>query len=332
MRRATTLAAAAGLFLATAGLDLPGCEDPDAGEIVAYGAVEATEVRVASLLGGAVLEVGAAEGDAVQAGQVLVRTDVRDLELQRAQIEAQLKAAQAQERMARRGARREDVQGAEQALAQAHLQVQAGERDLARTQALLAKGAVTPKQLDDAASMRDLALAREAQAQSVVEKLRRGARAEEIEAATAMREQAEAALAMLDKKITDAVVTSPLAGRVLSRLVEPGEVARPGGPLLVLADLRQVHVDVYLAEQDLGLVQLSQAVQVHVDALPGAPRPGHVASISDRAEFTPKNVQTAEQRARLVFKIRIQLANDDEKLKPGMPARVVFGPRPAATP
>jgi HlyD family secretion protein len=332
MRRSVAAALAAALIAGTGGFEVPGCADPDAGQVVGYGAVEVTEVRLSSVLGGPVLEVLAAEGDAVAQGQVLLRTDVRELVLQRAQLEAGLKAAQAQERLARRGARREDVQGAEHALAQAQLQVQAGERDLVRTQAQFDKGAVTPKQLDDARSMRDLAAARQAQAQSLLDKLRHGARSEEIDAATALREQAEAGLALLDKKIADAELRSPIDGRVLSRLVEPGEVTRPGSPLLVLAELKRAHVDVYLPEGDLDLVQLGGAAQVEVDARPGQPLSGTVAAISDRAEFTPKNVQTAEQRARLVFKVRVQVANDDEKLKPGMPARVVFGPRPASAP
>ncbi|MBN2359459.1 MAG: efflux RND transporter periplasmic adaptor subunit [Deltaproteobacteria bacterium] len=307
------------------------CGDADDGAAVGYGAVEATEVRVAPLIGGTILSICCQEGVAVQAGDVLVAIDTTDLELQLQQAEAAVRVAAARERLIRGAARSEDLQSAAQAVRAAQVQLETAKREQARIDKLYQSGAVTPKQVDDARAGVDLATAKLEQGQAMLDKLQHGARSEEIQGVRAAREQAEAAVELLRTNIGRGEVKAPIAGRVLYRLAEPGEVARPGLPMLVLVDLARPYVDVYLPEPRIGEISVGGHASVVADAFPDRVYPARVAHVSDQAEFTPKNVQTAEQRSRLVFKVRLDVDNADLSLKPGMPARATFDGDSAAT-
>ncbi len=120
------------------------------------------------------------------------------------------------------------------------------------------------------------------------------------------------------------LIRSPLNGVVLYRAVEPGEVASPGTPLMTIADLNKLKLTVYVPEDRYGLINLGQVYPVSVDSFPGQTFAGTVSYISDQAEFTPRNVQTTENRKTTVFAIRLDLPPSDGKLKPGMPADVQF--------
>jgi HlyD family secretion protein len=116
---------------------------------------------------------------------------------------------------------------------------------------------------------------------------------------------------------------APSGGVILERLVHTGELAVPGAPLFTLADLDQVTLTVYVPEADLGRVSLGQDVEVTVDAYDQV-FAGQVTHIASQAEFTPKNIQTQEERVHMVFAVKIRLDNPDQLLKPGMPADAVF--------
>ena len=117
---------------------------------------------------------------------------------------------------------------------------------------------------------------------------------------------------------------SPLTGTVTAQMIHPGEVARPGMPLLTLVDLRQVKLVIYIPAGQIGQVRLGRHAQVTVDAYPARKFAGAVTHIDDEAQFTPKNVQTQEERVKMVFGVEIALDNADGTLKPGMPADAVL--------
>ncbi|MDR7513081.1 MAG: efflux RND transporter periplasmic adaptor subunit, partial [Armatimonadota bacterium] len=121
-----------------------------------------------------------------------------------------------------------------------------------------------------------------------------------------------------------ATVRAPIDGVVVSRSVEVGDLVAVGAPIVTVADLRRVFLRIFVAEGDLGRVRLGQPVEVRVDAFPRRTFPGTVEEISSRAEFTPGNVQTREERAKLVFAVRIALDNPDGVMKPGLPADAVI--------
>ena len=171
-----------------------------------------------------------------------------------------------------------------------------------------------------------------AQAQSGLDSLQvKAAQAQVRQAETAVTQaqanqaQAQAALKLIELQLGRAAVESPVAGTVLARNIEAGEFAAAGSVALTIGKLEQVRLVVYVAEDVYGTIRLEQTVQVSVDSYPGRIFNGTVAKIADQAEFTPRNVSTAEGRKSTVFAVEILIQNPDGALKPGMPADVEFG-------
>jgi HlyD family secretion protein len=143
-------------------------------------------------------------------------------------------------------------------------------------------------------------------------------RAQEVEAARAQVVQAEANLRYLLAQRENLTIRAPLAGLVLARSVEEGEVVNAGTPIVTIADIRRVWIRLFIPEEQLARVKVGQPVRVFVDAFPGRPFQGRVTEVSSRAEFTPANIQTKEERVKLVFAVRVSLDNPEGLLKPGM--------------
>jgi HlyD family secretion protein len=161
-------------------------------------------------------------------------------------------------------------------------------------------------------------------AQAQLKVLEAGARAEQISVAEAQVTQTEAALAALELDRDKYGLTAPMSGWVVQRIAQPGEMAAPGVSLLTLANLTDLTLTVYVPEPDVGLVSIGQEIKVMVDTFPGETFSGQVSYISPEAEFTPKNVQTREERVNTVFAVKISLDNPDQKLRPGMPADAIL--------
>lgn len=138
--------------------------------------------------------------------------------------------------------------------------------------------------------------------------------------AEARVKEADARLALAKTRVEDATLKSPVAGVVLSEHVEAGEYVVPGTPVVTIGDLRNAWLRAYIHETDLGRVKVGQPVQVRSDTYPGKIYPGRVSSVASEAEFTPRTVQTAKERVRLVYRIKVDVPNDAMELKPGMPA------------
>jgi HlyD family secretion protein len=295
----------------------------DNGAIQASGHIEATDIRLAATVGGRLLEAPFEEGDVLSAGVVVARLETIDAEHRLAQARATAEAADAQLRLLLAGTRAEDLRRAEDQLAQAQAELDAARRDFDRLAGLAERGTATEKSRDDAATRQEVAERAVAAARSQVDKLVAGPRRQEIEAARAQRAAAEAAVAAAEQKIVDATVLSPIDGILTTRVAEPGEVLAPGATLAVLTDLARPWLTVWIDEPNLSRVALGQKAVVTVD---GSDRTfeGTVSFISPVAEFTPKNVQTPDERAKLVFRVKVQLENDQGIFKPGMPADALF--------
>ena len=176
-----------------------------------------------------------------------------------------------------------------------------------------------------------MAVAQQAQAQAQLDLLKSGARPEQLAAAQAQIEMAQAqagsaaaAVDVLKVQLAKLTLKAPITGVVLKRAIEPGEVASPGASLFTVGDLTNLEMEVYVPENRYGEIKLGQPVQISVDSFPGKTFTGKVTHIADQAEFTPRNVQTAEGRATTVFAIQVEVTNMNGELKPGMPADVVF--------
>jgi HlyD family secretion protein len=312
-------------------------EPPPVTEIRAAGHVEATEVRLAPDAGGRVLELPLDEGDRVEVGALVLRLDSRDGELALERARAERQAAEAQLALLEAGARPEDIRQAE-AQAQtgrdeasaARAELAAAEQDLERFESLLRANAGSRKQRDDAATRRDVARERVQAAESRVRaaeqataRLRAGARTQEIAAAAARVAAARAQVATVEKALADATLRAPVAGVITEKLVEVGEVIAPRTPVVVITDLDRAWADVFVPEPVVPRLRLQQAATVFTDA-GGAGLAGAISYISPRAEFTPRNVQTADERSKLVYRVRIAVDNREGILKPGMPIEAVL--------
>lgn len=289
---------------------MSGCSNDDSTTVRESGTLEATEVTVSAQVGGTVLKVFVEEGAKVHAGDTLVILDATDWMLQLRQAEAGLVMAEAQYKLALEGMRKEDV-------IQAEANFQNAAADLRRMEELFASNSVSQKQLDDART-------RFTVAQQAFEKAKRGSREEEIVLAKARRDQAAAQVALLKKRVQDCTVIAPIAGTITKRYVERGELVGMGMALLKIADLQEMSVTVYLPETEIPKIQLGNRAAIQIDAYPDRSFEGEVIYISPTAEFTPKNIQTRDERTKLVFGVKLRVLNPDGTLKAGIPADVSF--------
>lgn len=179
-------------------------------------------------------------------------------------------------------------------------------------------------QVDAARAQYEMAEAAVEVAQAQLDALRAGATKEQVAVAQAQVRQAEAALKTLQVQLEKATLRAPRSGLVMERLVHIGETAAPGTPLLKLADLDEVELTIYVPETDIGQVKVGQMVEVTVDSYPGRVFTGQVVFIASQAEFTPKNIQTKEERVNMVFAVKARIPNPDHALKPGMPADAII--------
>jgi HlyD family secretion protein len=292
--------------------------------IVASGHVEAIEVRVSTKVGGTVARFAPLEGDAMAAGGELARLDTIDLELARKVTMAERAQAQADLGLRLAGSRKEEVEEARSQVARADAEREASQKDLERMQELFEAGTGSAKARDDARARRDAAVAEAAAARQRLRRLQAGSRPQEIDAARARVQTSDARIAQLEQQIKDATILSPVAGILTAKLAEAGELLAPGAGLAVVTDLAGAWLNVYVAEPDLGRIRLGQEAEVRTDD--GQVRRGHITFVASQAEFTPRNVQTRDERVKLVYKVKVGLDNRDGLFKPGMPAEARIAP------
>jgi HlyD family secretion protein len=312
-------------------------EKPPANEVRASGHVEATDVRLAPEVGGRIILLPVKEGDRVEAGALILRLDDRDHSLAVQRAKAEQSHAEAQLRLLQAGSRQEDIsqaqaqaQATRDELGAARAELANAEADLQRFEDLLQANAGSRKQRDDAATRRDVARERlrsiESQiraADEAVARLKAGARPQEIDAARARVAAAAVQVAANQEAVDDTSLVSPITGVVTEKLVEAGEVIAARSPVVVITDLSAVWADVFVPEPTVPRIKLGQQATVFTDA-GGSGLTGTVTYISPKAEFTPRNVQTSEERSKLVYRIRVSVDNKDGVLKQGMPVEAVI--------
>jgi HlyD family secretion protein len=251
-------------------------------------------------IAGRIVAIHAKEGDRVDAGRVIVELAHDELDRQVDAIAETIRAAEA---MA--GAAREQE-------AAVRVQADTARRNADRAEKLAASGSISAQALDLATAQRD-ALA----AQLAGVRFQAGA-------AEAQHAQARAQSQVVAAQIANATLAAPIAGIVFTRNLEIGENAFPGSSVMTLVDDRDLWVKVYVSESMLGRVKIGMAAAVTVDSFPGRTFSGTVTYVSPQAEFTPKNVQTKEERVRLVYAVKVKVDSADGALKIGMPADVAL--------
>ncbi len=296
------------------------CSGNDKNTISESGTIEATEVVISSQVAGKILKILKEEGAKVSAGDTLLTIDKEALDLQLNQALAARDMAKAQYDLMVKGARKEDIAQAQEGLKQADANFNNAKADKDRMENLYNGKAITKKQWDDASTRFDIAQAQYVSAKENFAKIKNIARPEEIAQAKANYEKAEAAVGLIQKSIRDSYIISPINGFIVKKFVEEGETVSMMSSLVKVADLSSMKLSIYVSETDLGKVKLGQKAEVTVDAFKNKTYNGVVEYISPEAEFTPKNIQTKDERTKLVFEVKIRVSNPNFELKSGMPA------------
>lgn len=294
----------------------------DDGVLLVSGNVEVTEVNTGFKVPGRVIELLAEEGDRVQKGRRLAVLDSAELESQVAQQRAFLGETKARLAELKAGSRPQELGQAEAHVRSAEAELAKARKDYDRAELLYKNGAVSAQQMDAATKALDVAASLHRKAVEAMSLVREGPRKEEVAAAENRVQQAEAALRTSQERLKDTVIDAPAAGGVLRRNVEAGETVTPAVPVYTIGDLENPWIKVYIKEDKLGRVKLGQKAEVTTDSYPGRRYEGTVTYLSSEAEFTPKNVQTQEERVKLVFGVKVSVKNVSGELKPGMPADV----------
>ena len=265
-----------------------------------------------------------------------------------AQAEAAAQQAQSRLEEMLAGSRPQEIAASQATVERAKAETERAKADASRYEALVKKDEVSQQQYDAVRTTFETALARQketeeqfklvkegprkeqieqaraamVQAKEHFRLLRNGPRKEDIEQARARLELTKAAVAEAETRLSYATVNSPLSGVVLSKNVEPGEYVSAGTPIVTVADLDNIWVRAYINETDLGRVKVGQRARVTTDSYPHKVYDGRVAFVASQAEFTPKMVQTEKERVKLVYRVKVDITNQNMELKPGMPADV----------
>lgn len=352
-------------------------------DIPVSGNIEVTTVDVSFKIPGKIEKLAVEEGDQVREGQVIASLEHKDLIAQKtkaeaaleaaksriptlqknielqdqatlqeiSQAEAAVEAAQARLQQLLTGSRPQEIQAAKANLEQTQADAVKRKADMERAEKLYKSHFISAQEWDSAKNAYEVASANQKKAEENYALILEGPRKEEIDAARAQREQAQAglklakarriqvevlrrervtaqaqvkeavsAIEVIDTQIGYSQLKAPLSGVVLVKNTEAGEFVVPGGAVVTLGDIEKPWLKAFIAEGDLGKVKLGQKVSVTTDSYRGKLYPGKITFISSEAEFTPKNVQTAKERVKLVYRIKVALENPHRELKPGMPA------------
>lgn len=311
------------IFIAVVGFTAYQLSSRQPDTIVATGTIEITRADIAPRVNGYIGELLIEPGDQVTAGQVVARILRPDLEAQLLADQAALAKARALLLDLEKGPRPQELQQAAATLATATAVLHQAANDLARTNSLYTQGAVSAQQLDAANANHAVAHNALQSAEAQHKLLLAGNRPDTIKAQQLEVERLGAALAVTKTALADTTLTSPLTGVVLTKNFEPGEYAGIGSALATVGDPSDCWLKVYLPSTQLSLISLGQAAAVKVDAYPDYFQ-GTIKEISQQAEFTPRQSITSNERANLVFAVKIKLVNEQGILKPGMPADVVL--------
>jgi HlyD family secretion protein len=293
------------------------------GPLTLHGNVDIREVNLGFRVPGRLAAVLREEGDRVEAGELLAELDDAPYRDALRAALAQVGIAEARVAMYRSGSRPQEIERAEANVREARAALRNAEQELARQRGLDERGLTSASSVDQAQARRDEAAARLRAAEEALALARAGFRDEEIAAAEAELELARAEAARAETELADTRLEAPSVGTIITRVREPGSIVAVGEPVYTLSLDEPVFIRAYVEEPDLGKIAPGMPAFVETDSSSRRYR-GRVGFISPRAEFTPKNVETVNVRADLVYRLRIIVEDADQGLRQGMPVTVVF--------
>lgn len=295
---------------------------PDTLEV--SGLIEAIEIEIRSQVQGEVKELFVQEGQFIKEGNLLCFIDDEKLSIKLNQIRAGLEGTQSKLRLFKKGTKKELIAMAKNQFEAAEKELELAKKNQQRMAELFKEGAVSENQKEQADLKLKFSLEQYESAEENYQLMLRGREKEEIEMVEAEIRNLKAQEQFLLIQIRDTKVISTVTGYLEIRHVEVGELVLPGTILFSLIDLNRTYVKAYVPEKYIGNIIIGSSVEVFCDSFPDKPFKGKVDYISDQAEFAPKNIQTKEERLKLVFMIKSYLKNDKRYLKPGMPVDVII--------
>ncbi|MBA4391721.1 MAG: ABC transporter substrate-binding protein [Syntrophus sp. (in: bacteria)] len=303
-------------------------KDRNDGSMRLSGNVEVTEANIGFKTTGRVVQLLVDEGSNVKAGELLARLDNAEIAALVAQNKAALKEAATRLQELKAGSRSQEIEQARASVNAQEAELKRVRQEYERADILYRNGAISTSQFDVAKSTYDSRIALHKNARETLSLVREGPRKEDITIAEHRVEQSRAILAASEERFKDTAIYASVAGIVLRKNVELGETVAPGVPVFTIGDLENPWIKVYVKEDKLGLVKLGQKATITVDTYKGKSYEGTISYIASEAEFTPKTVQTQEERVKLVFAVKVRVKNEKGELKPGMPADVKITIRP----
>ena len=293
------------------------------GVILASGTVEAAEADLGFQIPGRIESIAVREGDPVDSSSVLASLDRTELLARREAAQASVAGARAALEEVQTGFRSEEIAQGRAGLRAAEERLTNAGRDLQRAERLFEGGAVSRQSLDHLATAFQLAEAERESASERLQVLETGPRTERIAAQRALLAGAEAQVRQVEATLDNAVVRSPFAGVVSVKHREPGEIVQPGLPVLSIINPNDRWVRIFVREDQVGQISVGQEAALSADSYPDRTYRGRVIFIASEAEFTPRNVQTAEERVKLVYRVKVQITEDPSyDLKAGLAADV----------
>lgn len=306
-------------------LDVPerlGWTRPAEAPLILYGNVDIREVQLGFRVSGRIARMLVDEGDMIRAGQLLAQLDAAPYDDAVRAAAAQVAASRATLDKLVAGPRAAEIEQAKAVHWERLADLQLAKQALERARQLLPTGATSQASFDQAAANQKAAAARVASAREALRLLQEGSRAEDIAAARANLQAAEATLASARTSRQDAQLLAPAAGVVLSRVREPGAITSPSDIVYVLSLTDPIWVRSYVPEPMLGRIFPGMQVEILSDSAPGHVYRGRIGFISPVAEFTPKSVETPELRTDLVYRLRVIVDRPDQSLRQGMPVTI----------
>lgn len=288
------------------------------------GTIEVTKADITSKTSGYMNELLFKEGDFLTKNDLVAHIDRQDVTAALLRDTASLKKAQAQLLDLEKGARPAEIREAAANTTAAQAAFDKSARDYTRANQLYSSGAIAKQQLDDALASYDAAAAQLHALQEKEQLVQAGNREDQITAAREEVARSQAVLTASKASADDLAVYSPLTGFILTKNYEPGEYIAAGAPIATIADLSDCWVKVYISSAELGRIKIGSTATVKVDAFPDRSFTGSIREISDTAEYTPRQSITKNERANMVFAVKVAIDNTENIMKPGMPADVIF--------
>jgi len=290
------------------------------GRVFVSGNIEAIEVDLSFRISGQIKRFDVVEGDRVNTGQVIAQLDTDTLDALHGAAKAEIAAAKAVLDELEEGTRVETIEAARATYKAAESRLKNARDEFNRYSALFKENAISGSAFDTKETALKVADEDYKNAAQRLQELEKGPREQQIRASRHRLEKAKWDLNRIDLDIKHSTLTTPVSGVVLVKANELGEVILPGATVATVAAVDEVWLKGYVGEKDLGRVKVGQKVEVTTDTFPDKVYHGVVTFISSRAEFTPKNVQTREERVKQVYRIKVTIQNPQYELKIGMPA------------